>query len=100
MAAQVFMTGALVLGAIFIVLFIGPNVVLPGLIVAAIPSWISYRKGKTAFALLGLVFPIFAIVGACRVAKPGSPWAEKRYGHAKLAQSWERYERTPYKLSS
>jgi hypothetical protein len=35
-------------------------------------------KGKFRFLVLGLVFPIFWIVGAVRPAKPHSVWARVR----------------------
>ena len=50
-------------------------------------------KGKIAFGLIGLFFPLVSIVGALRLAKPDSPWARKRYAARpkKLARSQHRY---------
>ncbi len=50
-------------------------------------------KGKIATAILGLFVPIVSLVGAIRLAKPGSPWARKRYhpGSARDVRSRERY---------
>ncbi len=36
-------------------------------------------KGKAIFAVLGVVLLPFAVVGAVRLAKPGSAWAKRRY---------------------
>jgi len=36
-------------------------------------------KGKYWTGLLGLLVPLFAFVGAIRLARPGSPWARWRY---------------------
>jgi hypothetical protein len=59
------------------------------------PVTISVLKGRYVLAALVLVSPIFPIVAACRLAKPGTWWA-RRYGYAKLRRSWERHECTPY----
>ncbi|WP_405581946.1 phosphatidylglycerol lysyltransferase domain-containing protein [Streptomyces sp. NBC_01190] len=37
-------------------------------------------KGKVWTGLLGVMVPVFAVVGALRLARPGSPWARWRYG--------------------
>jgi hypothetical protein len=49
-------------------------------------------KGKYFLVFLGFFVIVFALVGAIRVARPGSPWARSRYGKrpAKLARSRER----------
>lgn len=36
-------------------------------------------KGKYSVALLGLFLPLIAVVGAVRLARPGSAWARHRY---------------------
>jgi hypothetical protein len=36
-------------------------------------------KGKTWFGLLGVYFTPFALIGALRLARPGSVWARSRY---------------------
>ncbi len=57
---------------------------------------ISLLKGKLATGLVGIVVPIFAWVGAARLATPQSWWAKRRYRDKKLARSrarfGERYE--------
>jgi hypothetical protein len=52
-------------------------------------------KGKIMLAVWGVFIPFIAIVGAIRLAKPGSPWARRRYpeGSRKLARATERYTR-------
>jgi hypothetical protein len=51
-------------------LFIGLNVVF---------VVVTFLKGKLKLALAGVVFPFFAMVGAFRLAKPGSSWARRFY---------------------
>jgi hypothetical protein len=50
-------------------------------------------KGKIAFGLIGLFFPVVSIVGALRLAKPDSPWARRRYARRpkKMARAQRRY---------
>ncbi len=40
---------------------------------------ITFLKGKLRLGILGIVFPLFALVGAVRLGRPGSPWARWRY---------------------
>jgi lysyl-tRNA synthetase class 2 len=49
-------------------------------------------KGKLLTAILGAFVPLLAIVGAVRLAKPGSRWAKRRYapGSLKLRRATER----------
>ena len=64
---------------------------------------ITLLKGKVWTGLLGILIPLFLIVGAIRVGRPHSPWARWRYrpgkrrGEAKLAraQTRERRYRAP-----
>jgi hypothetical protein len=37
-------------------------------------------KGKLGTAVAGIAVPLFAYVGALRVARPDSPWAKRSYG--------------------
>lgn len=41
---------------------------------------IAALKGKLGTAVVGVVVPIVAYVGAIRIARPRSPWAHKAYG--------------------
>jgi lysyl-tRNA synthetase class 2 len=52
-------------------------------------------KGKVASALIGMFIPFVSIVAAVRLARPGSPWARRRYaeGSKKLAKAEGREER-------
>jgi hypothetical protein len=52
-------------------------------------------KGKTWSGILGIYIGLFALIGAIRVARPGSPWARKRYpeGSRKLTKAIAREER-------
>jgi hypothetical protein len=52
-------------------------------------------KGKPVLGLTGVFVPLASLVGAIRLATPGSPWARKRYaaGSDKLARSQARSER-------
>jgi hypothetical protein len=52
-------------------------------------------KGKTWSGVIGVYVSLFAIVGAIRVARPGSPWARRRYpeGSRKLAKAVAREAR-------
>jgi hypothetical protein len=49
-------------------------------------------KGKIWSGLLGVYFTVFAVIGAFRLARPGSPWARSRYpeGSKKLAKATAR----------
>lgn len=50
-------------------------------------------KGKVATAVIGIFLPPVALVGSMRLAKPGSPWARRRYGAAsrKLTRAQTRF---------
>jgi hypothetical protein len=52
-------------------------------------------KGKVWSGLLGVYITVFALVGAVRVARPGSPWARSRYkpDSKKLARATARESR-------
>jgi hypothetical protein len=61
------------------------------------PAIICGMKGKWWFGVLGLFLtPIFSWVGMCRLAKPGSYWDSKYYGHHKMQRSWERFEKKSF----
>jgi hypothetical protein len=52
-------------------------------------------KGKVFTGLLGVLVPPLAVIGAVRLARPGSPWARRRYpeGSRKAARARAREER-------
>jgi hypothetical protein len=49
-------------------------------------------KGKLLTAVLGAFVPLLGLIGAVRLAKPGSRWAKRRYpdGSARLRRATER----------
>ena len=59
-------------------------------------SVIAALKGKYTSAVVGVLIPLVAVVAAIRLAKPGSPWALRRYaeGSGKLARATARNERS------
>jgi hypothetical protein len=52
-------------------------------------------KGKPLLGLLGIFLPFFSLVGAIRLASPGSPWARRRYppDGAKMGKCHARFAR-------
>jgi hypothetical protein len=52
-------------------------------------------KGKVWTGVIGVYVGVFALAGAIRIARPGSPWARSRYpaGSRKLAKAVAREER-------
>ena len=44
--------------------------------------------------VFGLLIPVVAVVGAARLARPRSPWAQWRYRDDKLVRSRERFATT------
>lgn len=52
-------------------------------------------KGKIWLGIIGLYIGVIAVVGAIRLARPGSPWARSRYheGSRKLAKALAREQR-------
>jgi hypothetical protein len=52
-------------------------------------------KGKYGLRVVGMLVPPVGLMGATRLAKPGSPWAQRRYapGSAQLERATRRCER-------
>ena len=48
-------------------------------------------KGKWIFFVLGWFSGIFWIIGACRLGKPNSYWARRRYGSLELKEAQQRF---------
>jgi hypothetical protein len=69
-------------------------IVLSMLAVVAIAT-VAVLKGKIVMGVAGVLFPVVGLIGAVRLAKPGSFWAQRRYkpGSRKLARATRRYER-------
>ncbi|MFD4263374.1 hypothetical protein ACFWR9_38640 [Streptomyces sp. NPDC058534] len=42
-------------------------------------SLLALVKGKTRLAIFGVIVPVIALIGAVRLARPGSPWARRFY---------------------
>lgn len=51
---------------------------------------VSLLKGKIWTGLFGLFVPFLQVIGAIRLARPGSPWARWRYGERTLARARRR----------
>jgi hypothetical protein len=56
---------------------------------------VTIAKGKVVMGVAGMLLLPVGLIGAIRVAKPGSPWANRRYqpGSKKLAKAEKRYGR-------
>jgi hypothetical protein len=56
---------------------------------------VAVLKGKYLLGVAGMLVPLVGLVAAIRLAKPGSPWARRRYapGSTKLARAMRRHER-------
>ncbi|MFI0353105.1 hypothetical protein [Actinomadura sp. 9N407] len=54
---------------------------------------VALAKGKLWTGLIGLFIGVVAMAGAIRLARPGSPWARRRYGDRKLARATARDDR-------
>jgi hypothetical protein len=69
-------------------------IVVTMLVVLAL-SAVAILKGKIVMGVVGVLFPIVGLIGAIRLAKPGSFWAERRYkpGGRKLDRATARYAR-------
>ncbi|MFI1095206.1 phosphatidylglycerol lysyltransferase domain-containing protein [Streptomyces sp. NPDC020917] len=59
-------------------------------------------KGKVWTGLLGVMVPLLAVVGAVRLARPGSPWARWRYTSRprRMARAERREERVTRRFSA
>jgi lysyl-tRNA synthetase class 2 len=59
------------------------------------PVLLTLLKGKLWTGVFGLFIPIMGIVGAIRIARPGSPWAHRRYAQRpkKMAKAQKRQDR-------
>jgi hypothetical protein len=57
-------------------------------------SSVCFVKKRVLLGVIGLFVPAVAIVGAVRLARPGSPWAAWRYGDAKRQRAADRFAET------
>jgi hypothetical protein len=51
---------------------------------------LALAKGKTRLAVFGVIVPLVALIGAIRLARPGSPWARRFYGRRPRARARSR----------
>jgi hypothetical protein len=51
-------------------------------------------KGRPFLAVVGIFIPPFALVGAARLARPTSLWAQRRYGAERMQRAQDRYSPT------
>ena len=56
---------------------------------------VAILKGKPVLGLIGIFVPLVSLVGAVRLASPGSPWARRLYNPSgpKLARAQARWTR-------
>jgi hypothetical protein len=54
---------------------------------------VAVLKGRVVLGVVGVFVPLVAVVGALRLARPGSPWARRRYpeGSSRAARSLRRF---------
>ncbi|MFE6337968.1 hypothetical protein ACFVP3_21670 [Streptomyces sp. NPDC057806] len=50
-------------------------------------SLVALSKGKTFLAVFGVIVPVVALVGALRLARPGSLWSRRFYGRRPRARA-------------
>jgi len=50
-----------------------------------------FAKGRVLLGVIGLFVPFVALAGAVRLARPGSPWARRRYDDDKRTRSAARF---------
>jgi hypothetical protein len=70
-----------------------PKAILFGVFAAQlIFAIVCFLKRKFTLGTIGIFIPFIAPIGAFRLAKPGSPWAHRRYGDEKYARACARYQ--------
>ncbi|MBH1933552.1 hypothetical protein I5Q34_04475 [Streptomyces sp. AV19] len=62
------------------------SVVVTNTLVNFLIALFALAKGKPRIALIGTVVPLVALIGAVRLARPGSPWARRFYRHRPRAR--------------
>ncbi|MFL9659741.1 hypothetical protein ACJ7VE_39330 [Streptomyces sp. PB17] len=53
-------------------------------------SLLALAKGKARLAIFGVIVPVIALIGAIRLARPGSPWARRFYARRPRARARSR----------
>ncbi|GGW83505.1 hypothetical protein [Streptomyces lomondensis] len=61
--------------------------VIVNVVVNFLFALIALFKGKTRLAVFGVIVPVIALIGAVRLARPGSPWAKRFYRHRPRARA-------------
>ncbi|WP_369253180.1 hypothetical protein [Geodermatophilus amargosae] len=63
------------------------------LLVHVAAALVAVLKGRVVLGVVGVFVPFVALVAALRLARPGSPWARRRYpeGSARRARSLRRF---------
>ena len=56
---------------------------------------ICFLKERTLHGTIGFLFAPLAIYGACRIGKPDSPWARRRYGERRPKKQAKAERRFP-----
>ena len=88
-------TGALIGGANFVTGSLGSAAWWSSVAVIAVNlalCVICLLKGKVMTGVIGIFIGVVALVGAIRLAKPGSWWATHRYGPRRAARAAARYD--------
>jgi hypothetical protein len=67
-------------------------------------SAVAILKGKPVLGLVGIFVPPVSIIGAVRLASPGSPWGRRFYRpgsrrHSRAQERWERIEERRRRIS-
>lgn len=85
----------ILLGALPFATDSGAPVIVVSVLVTLALSGVAIAKGKVILGVTGTLFPPLAIIGAIRLAGPGSPWARRRYpaGSRKLEKAEARHAR-------
>lgn len=88
------LTGMLVAGFSFGVHAANPTLLLATLglhAVGFVLAVVCVLRGKLVTAVVGVLLAPVALVGAVRLAKPGSWWGRRRYSGARLARAQDRF---------
>ncbi|MEV6673308.1 hypothetical protein [Streptomyces sp. NPDC051162] len=62
------------------------SIVITNFVTNFVIALFALAKGKPRIAVIGCVVPLVALVGAVRLARPGSPWARRFYRHRPRAR--------------
>ncbi|MEU5422923.1 hypothetical protein ACFY1P_11430 [Streptomyces sp. NPDC001407] len=62
------------------------SIVVTNFVVNFVIALFALAKGKPRIAVIGCVVPLVALIGAVRLARPGSPWARRFYRHRPRAR--------------